>query len=840
MIRLRALSFLCALATAPAADLELSRPARHWEFMDTVGPRAAMLGTEAGTFEAWTFPLKILRDFRLVFTIDGRPMPAEALVRRTVSRPGSFSLLYSGDEFRVTETFTVPIDQPGILIRLQVDTRVPLRIDAHFTRDFQLMWPAAIGAPYLDWRDDVHGFVLGADGQPYVALVASPDAARLDQEYGTNFSASTDSAFTLGEVRGQVDRYIVIAASFHSAEELAATYRILTAAPARIFAETGKFYADYLNRTVQVSLPDRELQEGYDWSRLSEVKALVHNPLLGEGLAAGFGLSRGGNRPGFAWFFGRDSFWTSLAFTASGDLATARDAIRFVAKYQRADGKMPHEISQSASLIPWFEKYPYPYASADATPLFVIAVRDYVESSGDLPFLKDNWERLNKALSFMRSTLDPDGFPRNEGVGHGWVEGGPLLPIRTEFYQAGLYVEALRSMSALAARSGDATLAAQLDREFQAKRQALDRLFWIDSSKSWAFAIGQDGKPVDQPSVLATVPMWFGLPDAVRSREMIRQLADEPHATDWGMRIISSHSTLYSPAGYHFGSVWPLFTGWASVGEYRYHAADAGFANLKRNAWLALDGAGGNTTEVLSGDVYSPLSTASSHQTWSAAMIVSPLLRGLFGLSVNSLDRRIVLAPHLPASWVHFEIRNVALTGGTVDFTYSRDDREATLRVRNRGSQAFELDYAPAFAPVTDMLSAESKAGAPAALKWRREDDVSDWHARFTQSIPPGESVLVLHYRDSFGYSMPVPPPRLAEPSHAARIVSEDWENPLQLHLVVSGTPGSSEQIDLFGNAKVVAAEGGQLAADHRSIRFDIPGQGSDFVHHAVRLRLAR
>ena len=236
-------------------------------------------------------------------------------------------------------------------------------------------------------------------------------------------------------------------------------------------------------------------------------------------------------------------------------------------------------------------------------------------------------------------------------------------------------MEAVRSMAALARRGGDTELAARLDREFQAKKQSLNQLFWLPASKSWAFAIGRDGRPVDQPSVLATVPMWFGLADQERSREMIGQLADDPHSTDWGMRIISARSPLYNPAGYHFGSVWPLFTGWASVGEYRYHAADAGYANLKRNAWLALDGAGGNTTEVLSGDVYSPLSTASSHQTWSAAMVVSPLLRGLFGLQVDALDRRISMEPHLPADWDRFEIRNVPLADGKVDFAFQRDDR---------------------------------------------------------------------------------------------------------------------------------------------------------------------
>jgi glycogen debranching enzyme len=828
-----------------AATPELSRPARHWEFMDAVGPRAAMLGTESGTLEAWVFPLKLLRDFRLVFTLDGRVMPAESLARRVIARPGSFSLLYSGDDFQVTETFVVPVDQPGILIRLQINTYTPLRIDAHFTRDFQLMWPAAIGAPYIDWDESAHGFILDADGQPYRGLVASPDATRIDQEYGTNYSASTDCSFTLGTVRGHAERVIGIAGSLQSGgqseHELAATYKALTDDPARTIAATEKYYEDYLDRTVQVVLPDAELQQAYDWSRLSELKALVRNPFLGQALAAGFGLSRGGNRPGFAWFFGRDSFWTSLALTAAGDFETARAAIRFIAHYQRADGKLPHEISQSASLVPWFENYPYPYASADATPLFVIAVRDYVESSGDLAFIKENRERLDKAMSFMRSTFDADGFPRNDGVGHGWVEGGPLLPVRTEFYQAGLYVEAVRSMAMLARRSGDNELAARLDQEFQAKKQSLNQLFWLPGSKSWAFAIGRDGRPVDQPSVLATVPMWFGLADQERSREMIRQLADDPHSTDWGMRIISARSPLYNPAGYHFGSVWPLFAGWASVGEYRYHAADAGYANLKRNAWLALDGAGGNTTEVLSGDIYSPLSTASSHQTWSAAMVVSPLLRGLFGLQVDALDRRISMEPHLPAAWDRFEIRNVPLAGGLaegkVDFAFQRDDREATLHIRNHGPTPFQLTFAPAFAPVTELAGAEFNG---AAVSCPREESGPDWHARCAVTAGPGESTLTLHYRNSFGYSLAVPPPRLGEPSSAVKVVSEDWDGPIQLRLEVSGRPGTAQRIDLFGAARVAEATGAQLAPDGRFISFVIPGQGSEAVHHAIGLRLAR
>ena len=66
--------------------------------------------------------------------------------------------------------------------------------------------------------------------------------------------------------------------------------------------------------------------------------------------------------------------------------------------------------------------------------------------------------------------------------------------------------------------------------------------------------------------MLATVPMWFGLLDEAKADAMITELADLDHQTDWGMRIISEHSPKFSGGGYHYGSVWPLFTGWAAAG----------------------------------------------------------------------------------------------------------------------------------------------------------------------------------------------------------------------------------------------------------------------------------
>ena len=132
-------------------------------------------------------------------------------------------------------------------------------------------------------------------------------------------------------------------------------------------------------------------------------------------------------------------------------------------KFQRADGKIPHEISQSASLIPWFTDYEFPWNSADGTPLYVIVHGDYWRASGDKDFLKTNWDSIVKAYRFSAAT-DTDGNQLIENstktkFGHGWVEGGALYPPHEEIYMQGIWIEASRSLAEMAAVVGDSELA---------------------------------------------------------------------------------------------------------------------------------------------------------------------------------------------------------------------------------------------------------------------------------------------------------------------------------------------------------------------------------------------
>src|SRR5580700_5047402 len=96
-----------ALAEQTGQTLELSRPVRSWEFVSAVGPRAAIFGNEQGTLEAWVYPVKVVRNFHLLFHIAGATLPAAALARTLVVHPESITIVYTGDVFSVRETLFV-------------------------------------------------------------------------------------------------------------------------------------------------------------------------------------------------------------------------------------------------------------------------------------------------------------------------------------------------------------------------------------------------------------------------------------------------------------------------------------------------------------------------------------------------------------------------------------------------------------------------------------------------------------------------------------------------------------------------------------------------------------
>jgi glycogen debranching enzyme len=803
------------LAGAPDQSLVLSGAVRPWEFMGVPGQRSSILGDEAGHFEVWAYPLKILRNFHLNFLVDGETQSADSFVRSIVVRPSSVTLNYAGDTFTVRETLSVPVDQPAALIELDIETTLPLDIQAVFERDFQLQWPAGVGSSFVDWDPRIKAFAMEDEQKRYEAIIGSATTTSYHLEYDSNYSSSRQCSFNLGVVpKGTASKLIVIAASAGDKVAAGQLYRQILADPASIAQASSLYYKSQLNQYVRLSLPDAALQQAYEWAQVSMLQGLVDNPFLGKGLVAGYRTSGFDDRPGYAWFFGRDALWTSFALNAEGDFATSRTALEFLTKYQRDDGKIAHEISQGASFVPWFTHMPFAYAAADATPLYIIAVNDYVLHSGDVQFARDHWDAVAKAYKFLISTYDGHSLPQNTRFGHGWVEGGPLLPVKTELYQSSLGLEAIRAIGSLAHVLGKDDVSRQSTADFGRGLVYLDQAFWMPQKQEYVFGLDPKDNQMDVSSVLATVPMWFGLVPAQHGDATVTQLAAPEYQTDWGMRILSSKDPRYDPGGYHWGAVWPLFTGWTAEADYRYHRPLPAFSNLETNALLTFGLSPGRVTEVLSGNSYEPLSTDSPFQIWSSAMVVSPLLKGLLGLDVNALEHSVTFAPHVPALWTHFSVQNVKVGDSIVDLQYSKAVNSITLEVAHTQGSGAALDFSPAISLRSRVLrvSVDGKK-----YPFEVQTNANDQHVLVHLPLKAEHQTVTILLRDDFGLAAPVELPLLGTASRGVRVLSETWtpqHNALTLR--IAGAAGEKYELGVWNPGQISSVDGGTLAPGDR------------------------
>ncbi len=67
-------------------------------------------------------------------------------------------------------------------------------------------------------------------------------------------------------------------------------------------------------------------------------------------------------RPGYAWYFGRDTELTGMALSAIGAYHKVREILVTFGKYQAPEGKIYRELTTSGSVH---------YDASDATPLYV-------------------------------------------------------------------------------------------------------------------------------------------------------------------------------------------------------------------------------------------------------------------------------------------------------------------------------------------------------------------------------------------------------------------------------------------------------------------------------------
>jgi hypothetical protein len=312
-------------------ELHLSRTVQPHRYFDSVGQKSAILGKEDGKVEIWIYPHKVLHNFELHFLIENENEIVEGrdAAHRIDVYPHQTILRYVHSSFKVEEIFFSPLRESGAVVLLSVEAIKPLSVVASFTPDLKPMWPAGLGGQYSYWDREKKYFVVSEGTRENVALIGSPA--------GEQYSSGPAHALPEGDIKIKIDVKpedskrtffpIFIAASHDGRETADKAYSRLKENFDEFYLEKFRYYEILAKDYLYVQTPDERFDQAFQWAKVAVDKALVCNPQLGCGLVAGYGLSGRSERPGFAWFFGGDTFFNSWAINSYGSFDITRQGL---------------------------------------------------------------------------------------------------------------------------------------------------------------------------------------------------------------------------------------------------------------------------------------------------------------------------------------------------------------------------------------------------------------------------------------------------------------------------------------------------------------------------------
>jgi glycogen debranching enzyme len=670
------------------------------------GERGVLVGQQDGTFEAWLLPIKLLSHLTIEAEIEGYTVPINVNqeAAEVEVRPDRTILTYAHIGFTVRQIMFSPNNAPagtGPVVLFEFDCLRPTNFTLRFAPDLRWMWPERTeGVPGAEWVPrigNVGGFyVLHTDYPDLAGAVTIPGAEpgilapyqERPQVHPVELKLHIDPARDHGRL---FPLLMAVGTTTATATDpaLGATLAQLNQGIAANYAAHAATYQKLLAASTSISTPDKTLNQAFQWAVVSiEQLRAIAQPTGETALVAGYFESGDSARPGFGWFFGRDALYTLYAVNGFGDFALSKAELEFLIRRQRDDGKIMHEYSQTADNIDW-RAFPYMYAAADATPLFLLAVEDYVRSSGDTAFLTAHRDAIQKAWAFETDPAhdtDHDGIYDNS-QGTGWVESWPGGLPHQEVYLALLDQQASAAMARIENLLHDSTKSSAAQARASKLASTIEAEYYDPQKGCYAFSHNLNNATDNTTTVYPALAWWTpassnGTSILAHPDACLQQFASATLNTDWGLRDVASNEKDYDGMSYHQGSVWPLFTGWAALAEYRGNQPLAGYQLLMENANLTRAQDLGAVTELLSGDFFVPFGRSTSHQLWSSAMVITPTLRGLFGIDIDAQSKTITVNPHLPASWDHAEIRNLRVGSEAVDLLFTRTGGELTASLQ--------------------------------------------------------------------------------------------------------------------------------------------------------------
>jgi glycogen debranching enzyme len=417
---------------------------------------------------------------------------------------------------------------------------------------------------------------------------------------------------------------------------------------------------------------------------------------------------------GLPWFvalFGRDTLIVSLQ-TMIVYPEFAAGTLEILAQYQATErddyrdaepGKILHELRYGElahfKLIP---HTPY-YGTADATPLYLIALHAAWKATGDAALIERHLPNAEACLTWIDKYGDRDGdgfqeYQTRSKAGYenmAWKDSGDSV-----MYPDGTLVRGPKALCELQGYVYDAWLRMAeiydvLDNKRRANRlrkkaatlfKKFNLAFWDEASGFYAYALDGDKKKVLSVASNVGQCLWSGIIAPERAAAVVKRLMQKDMWSGWGIRTLSSDHPSFNPYNYQTGAVWPHDNSLIALGMRRY-GFDAEAAAVARD----ISGAASHFLLNQLPELYAGLQRdptgfpvqylgANVPQAWAAGTPFM-LLQAMLGLQQDAPRGKLYVDPVLPDWLPDITLIDLRLGRSRFDIRFWRDGKDTVFEV---------------------------------------------------------------------------------------------------------------------------------------------------------------
>lgn len=450
-----------------------------------------------------------------------------------------------------------------------------------------------------------------------------------------------------------------------------------------------------IQQLSQITIPDKELQLAFEWTKYNTDWLVRDVPGIGRGFGAGL--------PDYPWFFGVDSEYTiqGLITTGRKDLVySTTELIHNLSEKENGNGRIVHEVSTNGAV--------FNPGNINETPQWASMIWEVYRWTGDREFLEKHFPTIEKGLTWLLEANDKDGNLLADGYGMMEIHGLQSEMIDVAVYSQKAFSDAAKMAEILGKpdlsksyqQTADA-LAVKINSDFWVAEfgsyadfigTAEDALHLIDGAiiradtlnKPWAVAELEATKaklstlPKDQKqgfvlyhNWVVNTPMETGVADPEQAKIALE--TGRKYTNPFGVFVTGidrdesaekeDGSFVGSKSFSYTGAVMTLPTGVSAIGENKYGNADQALDYLKRMTRSFGFALPGSIYEV------SP-DYGMFTQAWNLYSYAVPIITQFFGIQPDAGNKVIYIRPQMPGTWEEASIQKVMIGDNEISMSY--------------------------------------------------------------------------------------------------------------------------------------------------------------------------